>query len=182
MSNTTATPTGTWVADAGHSQVGFAVKHLGIANVHGTFNDFDGSIEISEDSSSIKISGTIKAESVDTDHADRDAHLRSADFFDVEQFPEIRFESTSVSPDGDDSYKVVGDLTMRGLTNEMTLDVEIEGTETDPWGNDRVGLAISGSLNRSDWEMKFNQALGSGNVLVSDKVKISLDVSAVKQA
>jgi polyisoprenoid-binding protein YceI len=179
----TVIPTGTWNADTAHSTVGFAVKHLGISNVHGKFNEFDGSLVIDgDDLSTAKITGTVKVASVDTGEAARDEHLRAADFFDAEQYPELRFESTKIAVTGEDTVSVTGDLTIHGVTNEITLNGEITGTESDPWGNDRVGLEISGSLNRGDYDMKFNQALGSGNLLVGDKVKLSLDISAVKQA
>ena len=174
-------PAGSWTADPGHSRVGFAVKHLGIATVRGHFGEFSGSLEIGDDLSSAKILGSVKTASVDTNEADRDAHLRSPEFFESDAHPEMTFESTSVTVKDEDSFLVKGNLTIRGVTNEVELEAEIEGTETDPWGNARVGLEIEGSLSRGDFGMKFNQALGSGNVLVGDKVKLHLDVSAVKQ-
>ncbi len=184
MSTTASTlvPTGTWTVDPAHSKVGFAVKHMGIATVRGEFTDFAGTLEIAEDLSSAKAYGIVKAQSVDTNEAQRDEHLRSPDFFDVAQFPELRFESTSIEPTGDDEFQITGQLTIHGVTNEIVLTAEIQGTDTDPWGNDRVGLEITGQLSRGDYGMKFNQALGSGNMLVADKVKLALDVSAVKQA
>ena len=180
MSATTAVPTGTWAADKGHSRVGFAVKHLGIATVRGHFAEFEGSFEVGDDLASSKITASVQTASVDTAEAARDEHLRSAEFFNVEEHPEMTFESTSISADGSD-ITITGDLTIAGVTNEITLSAEVLGTETDPWGNERVGLEISGSISRGDFGMKFNQALGSGNVLVGDKVKIDLDISAVKQ-
>lgn len=181
MSTDTQALTGTWAADQSHSRVGFAVKHLGIATVRGEFTEFEGTLTIGDDLSSARIEGRVKAASVDTKEADRDAHLRSPDFFNADENPELVFESTSIEPDGDDEFTVTGDLTMNGITKPVTLKAEIQGTETDPWDNQRVGLEITGSLSRGDWEMKFNQALGSGNVLVADKVKLDLDISAVKQ-
>ena len=177
----TALPTGTWAADPSHARVGFSVKHLGISTVHGNFAEFSGTLEVGDDPSSAKIVGTVKAASVDTDDDGRDEHLRSADFFDVENFPELVFESTSITIKDQESATVKGNLTIRGVTNEIELAAELTGTEEDPWGNSRVGLELTGALSRGDYGMKFNQALGSGNVLVGDKVKLHIDISAVKQ-
>ena len=151
---------------------------MGIANVRGRFTDFQGTVEVGKDAWSAKARGSIKVASIDTGEAQRDKHLRSADFFDVEAFPEITYESTRVEPLDDTSSRVWGNLTMHGITREVTLDLVLEGTDTDPWGNERAGAAVQGSLNRKDFDMKFNQALGSGNLLVGDKVRISIDVSA----
>ncbi len=181
MSQTVAVPTGTWVAEPSHSRVGFAVKHLGIATVHGEFGEFEGNFTVGEDLASSKIVASVKVASVDTKEDARDEHLRSPEFFDADANPEITFESTKIEAAGDDEFKITGNLTINGVTNEITLDAETDGTETDPWGNERVGLEIKGSLSRGDYGMKFNQALGSGNVLVGDKVKLNIDISAVKQ-
>jgi polyisoprenoid-binding protein YceI len=176
----TAVPAGTWNVDPAHSKVGFAVRHMGIATVRGEFTGFEGSLEIGEDLTSATARGTVKATTVDTNESQRDEHLRSADFFDVEQHPEISFESTKIEAIDDESFRVTGNLTMHGITNEIVLDAEVQGTDTDPWGNERVGLEITGQLSRGDYGMKFNQALGSGNALVADKVKLALDISAVR--
>jgi polyisoprenoid-binding protein YceI len=180
MSTATIAPTGTWTVDATHSRVGFSVKHLGIATVRGTFKEFEGTLEIGDDLSTAKAYGTVKAASVDTNEAGRDEHLRSADFFDVENYPEITFESTSIEPIDEDSLKILGNLTIKGVTNEVELLAELGGTEVDPWGNDRVGLEAVGKISRDAFGIRFNMALGSGNVAVGDKVTLSLDVSAVK--
>ena len=186
MSTTTAlpvtVPTGTWTADAAHSKVGFAVKHMGIATIRGEFKEFEGTLEVGEDLSTAKAYGTVKVASVDTNEDARDAHLRSPDFFDAETYPELTFESTSIEPLDEETFRITGELTLHGVTNGIVLHAEAQGTDTDPWGNERIGLEITGQLSRGDYDMKFNQALGSGNMLVSDKVTLSLDVSAVKQA
>jgi polyisoprenoid-binding protein YceI len=178
-SPSTLIPTGTWTVDPAHSKIGFAVKHMGIANVRGEFTDFAGTLEIGEDT---KVYGTVKAQSVDTNEPQRDDHLRSADFFDVAQYPELRFESTNIEALDDEEFRITGQLTIHGVTNEVVLHAEVQGTDIDPWGNERVGLEVTGQLSRGDYDMKFNQALGSGNMLVADKVKLALDISAVKQS
>src|SRR5579859_874485 len=186
MSATTSTatviPTGTWSVDPAHSKVGFGVKHMGIATVRGEFTDFEGTLEIGEDLSSARAFGTVKVQSVNTNEPQRDDHLRSADFFDAAQYPEIRFESDKIEALDDEEFRITGQLTIHGVTNEVVLHAEVQGTDIDPWGNERVGLEVTGQLSRGDYGMKFNQALGSGNVLVGDKVKLALDISAVKQS
>jgi polyisoprenoid-binding protein YceI len=124
----------------------------------------------------------VKVQSVDTNEQQRDEHLRSPDFFDAEQFPELSFDSTKVEAVDDETFRITGNLTIHGVTNEIVLHAETLGTDVDPWGNERVGLEVTGQLSRGDYGMKFNQALGSGNMLVADKVNLALDVSAVKQS
>jgi polyisoprenoid-binding protein YceI len=177
-----AVPVGTWTVDASHSKVGFAVKHMGIATVRGEFKDFEGVLEISDDLSSAKARGTVRAASVDTNEPQRDGHLRSPDFFDAETFPELAFESASIEAIDDETFRITGNLTLHGVTNEIVLTAEINGTDVDPYGNEKVGLEIKGQLSRGEYGMKFNQALGSGNMLVADKVKLNLDISAARQA
>lgn len=178
----TLIPTGTWVVDPAHSRVGFAVKHLGISTVRGEFKDFEGTLEIGEDASEWRTYGTVKAASIDTAETDRDEHLRSPDFFDVAQFPEIAFESTKIEALDDDEFRVTGRLTIHGVTNEIVLHAEVGGTELDPWGNERVGLEVTGQLSRGDYGMKLQQAMGSGNLVVGDRVTLALDLSATKRA
>jgi polyisoprenoid-binding protein YceI len=180
---TTATivPTGTWAIDPAHSKVGFAVKHMGIATVRGEFTQFEGTLEVGADLGSLQASGSVTAASVDTNEPQRDAHLRSADFFDADRNAQITFQSTRIEPLDEASFRITGNLTMHGVTNELVLRAHLQGTELDPWGNERVGLEVTGQLSRGDYGMKFNQALGSGNMLVSDKVTLTLDVSAVRQ-
>jgi polyisoprenoid-binding protein YceI len=179
---TTPIPTGTWVVDPAHSQVGFSVKHMGISNVRGSFGEFEGKLDVGSDLASSKITGTVKAATVSTDWPQRDDHLRSPDFFDVENHPEIAFESTRIEEVDSETLRITGNLTMHGVTKEISLDAVVDGTETDPMGNERAGLEVAGQISRGDFGMKFNQALGSGNVAVSDKVKIALDISAIKQS
>jgi polyisoprenoid-binding protein YceI len=181
-STATAVPAGTYSIDPVHSRVGFAVRHLGIATVRGHFGSFEGSFEIGDELESAKVFGSVEAASVDTQEQQRDDHLRSADFFDAERFPRIEFESKEIRRLDEDSFEIAGDLTMHGVTREISLSAEILGTESDPWGNERVGVEARGELNRKDYGMTFNQVLGSGNVLVSDKVKLVLEASVVKQA
>ena len=180
MSTATIAPTGTWTVDASHSKVGFAVKHMGIATVRGEFKEFEGVFEIGEDLSQSRTYGRVKASSVDTNEPGRDEHLRSADFFNAETNGDLVFESTAIEPVDDETLRVTGNLTINGVTREETFHAELQGTDIDPWGNERVGLEVTGQISRGAYGMKFNQVLGSGNSLVGDKVKISLDISAVK--
>lgn len=176
---TTALPTGTWNVDPTHSRVSFTVRHIGISKVRGEFADYAGQLVVAEDGTA-SATGTVQVASIDTSDANRDGHLKSGDFFDAETYPEITFESTSITAIDDETYEVSGNLTMHGETKPITLKAELGGTENDPMGNARVGLEVTGALSRGDYGMKFNMALGSGNVAVSDKVKLELDVSAVK--
>jgi polyisoprenoid-binding protein YceI len=173
----TQLPTGTWHVDPAHSRIEFAVKHLGIATVRGAFKEFEGTLDLDEG----RAYGTVKTASVDTNDDKRDEHLRSPDFFEVVEHPKLRFESTEIRPLGEDTFEIEGDLTIRGVTNPIVLRAELQGSETDPWGNERIALEVTGKLDRSDWGMTFNQVLGSGNMLVSDRVKLQLDIAAVKQ-
>jgi polyisoprenoid-binding protein YceI len=175
----TVVPKGTWRVDPAHSKVGFAVKHMGVATVRGEFGEFEGALEIGDDLASSKATGSVKAASVDTNQDARDEHLRSADFFDVENHPEISFASTSIEKVDDETVKVTGDLTMHGQTHPVELEAELGGIETGPEGETRTGLEVTGTLSRKEWGMTFNGTLGSGNVVVSDKVKLTLDIAAV---
>ena len=175
----TVIPSGTWRVDPAHSKVGFAVKHMGVATVRGEFGDFEGKLVIGADLASSTASGSVKTASVDTNQEPRDEHLRSADFFEVEKYPELTFTSTSIEKVDDETVKIVGDLTLHGETHPVELEAEIGGVETGPEGETRTGLEVTGTLSRKEWGMHFNAALGSGNVVVSDKVKLTLDIAAV---
>jgi polyisoprenoid-binding protein YceI len=185
MTTATATPTiapaGTWAVDPSHSSVEFQVKHMGIATVKGFFHGFDGALTIGEDGSA-RAEGTVDVATVDTREAKRDEHLRSPDFFDAERFPTLTFVSTGIRAEDDDEYVIDGELTIHGVTQPVSLRAEVTGSDVDPWGNERVALDVSGKIKRSDYGMTFNQALGSGNMLVGDAVKIALSVSAVRSA
>lgn len=176
----TALPTGTWTIDPVHSSVEFAVKHVGIATVKGRFNEFEGRLEVGPDGA--VASGSVEVQSVDTGEKQRDDHLRSADFFEVDAYPRIEFRSTAITSTGEDELEIDGEITIHGVTRPIKLAAELDGTETDHQGQERVGLSASAQISRADFGMKFNAALGSGNLVVSDKVKIQVEVSAVKAA
>jgi polyisoprenoid-binding protein YceI len=182
VSSATTTPTGTWNVDPMHSRLGFAVKHLGISTVRGSFKEFEGTLEVGDELSDAKARGTVQVNSIDTGQPDRDGHLLNSDFFDSEEHPEITFESTGIDATSDNQVKVTGNLTIMGTTKEIELAGHIGGTETDPFGNERVGLEVHGVLDRSDFGMKFNIPLDSGAFAMSDTVQLTIDISAVKAA
>jgi polyisoprenoid-binding protein YceI len=172
-----------WNIDTSHSGVHFSVRHMVIAKVRGAFTRFSGSVELDETNpAASKVAVRIDAASIDTREEKRDAHLRSPDFFDVEKYPELTFESTKVEKLDDERYRVTGDLTIHGVTKEVVLDAESLGVGKDPWGNDRVAFSATTSVNRKDFGLTWNQALETGGVLVGEKIEISLDVQAVKAA
>jgi polyisoprenoid-binding protein YceI len=181
MSTVTAPVRTQWAVDPSHSHVEFSVKHLMIATVKGRFADVQGTVVIDEaEPSRSEVDVTIAVASIDTRAAQRDEHLRSADFFDVEKFPTLTFKSRRIERDGDD-FKLIGDLTIRGITREVTLDVTEHGRQTDPWGGQRAGFEAVGKIKRSDFGLTWNQALETGGVMVGDDVKLSIDVELVKQ-
>ena len=174
--------TGTWAIDPSHTRVGFSAKHAMIAKVRGQFAEFSGSLTLDGSApEASKAAVTIAAASISTGSDDRDAHLRSDDFLAVDEFPEITFVSTGVRHTGGDDFVLVGDLTIRATTLPVELAVELEGLATDPFGNERIGFSGSTTINRKDFGLTWNAALEAGGVLVSDKVTISLDVSAIRQ-
>ncbi len=172
-------PTGTWAVDPAHSAVEFRVKHMMISTVRGHFGEFAGTIEAAPEYRDSKVRGTIQAASIDTNEPRRDDHLRSADFFDVENYATIEFESTRIEHVGRGDYRVTGDLTMHGETHPVTLDVTVHGVTRDGQGQDRVGLEARGTLSRSDFGLRWQQALETGGVVVGDEVRISADMAAV---
>jgi polyisoprenoid-binding protein YceI len=173
---------GTYAIDASHTQVGFAVRHMAVSKVRGRFGTFEGTLELAEDPSDSKVSLTIDADSVDTRDENRDNHLRTNDFFDVPNHPTWTFASTSVKPESATQWKVDGDLTIRGVTRPVTLDVELEGVVKDPYGNHRVGFSASTSINRDDFGVSFGAVMEAGGLVVAKKVDIEIELEAVLQA
>jgi polyisoprenoid-binding protein YceI len=173
-----------WGIDTIHSEVAFKVKHLMISNVKGVFKEFDASIYTTgEDFMTSEIDFWLNPSSIDTGAADRDAHLKSADFFDVENHKQITFIGDSYEKvDNDGSYTLWGDLTIKGITKKIKLDVEFGGIMKDPWGNEKAGFTVNGKINRKDWELNWNAALEAGGVLVGDEIKISCDIELIKQS
>jgi polyisoprenoid-binding protein YceI len=184
--STITTPTqltGTYTIDPGHTSIGFVARHAMVTKVHGNFTDFDGSISIdAEDPSNSSAQVTVRTFSVDTRNAARDKHLRSSDFFDMALHPLITFVSTAIDRIGTTDFRMTGDLTIKGVIRPVTVDVEFLGAATDPSGNERIGFTGRTTVNRTDWGLNWNAALEAGGVLVSDKVTIELDVSAIKDA
>lgn len=170
-----------WVLDPAHSELTFKVKHMMISNVKGAFTDFNVEMD-EEDFSGSAITVKINASSITTGNEQRDNHLKSADFFDVENYPEIGFERTSFEKTEEDQYLLKGILTMRGISKEISLDVEYGGINKDPWGNDKAGFSVSGKIRRKDWGLNWNAALEAGGVMVSEEVKISAEIQFVKQS
>ncbi len=167
----------TWVLDPTHSELLFKVKHLMITNVKGEFTDFNAEIKANgNDFESAKVSATIKSNSVYTNNTDRDKHLKSEDFFNVENHSELHFEGTSFEKLDDHNYTLKGDLTIVGVTKPVSLDVEFGGTAKDPWGNQKAGFSITGKINRKEWGLNWNSTLETGGVLVSEEVKIMAEV------
>jgi polyisoprenoid-binding protein YceI len=181
MSNLSAA-TGTWVIDPSHTNLGFSARHAMVAKVRGHFSEYSGSFTIDGDNlANSKAELTIQTASIDTKTADRDAHLKSPDFLDVEQFPTITFVSTSVASKGDDII-VTGDLTIHGVTKSVDVTWEFLGLSQDPWGNTKIGFEGSTKISRKEFGLTWNAALETGGVLVGDDIKLNLDVEANKQA
>ena len=180
MSTTTGTATRTYKIDKSHSEAIFQVRHL-VTKVRGRFTDFEGAIEYNEANPELStVNFSIKTASIDTAEADRDKHLRSPDFFEVDKYPELTFRSKKMTKRGD-GYDVSGDLTIHGVTKEVVLPVAHLGKAKDPWGGERLGFEVETSLNRKDYGLAFNVALETGGFLVGDEVKISIDIQAVGQ-
>jgi polyisoprenoid-binding protein YceI len=170
---------GDYTLDASHSRLGFSTRHAMVTTVRGQFKDFTGEAVVdTANPAASKVVVNIKAESIDTGVADRDAHLRSADFFDVENYPEITFTSTDVSREGND-WTIAGDLTIKGVTKPISIDFEANGSARDPFGNLRIGFEGQATISRKDWGLTWNAALETGGFLVSDKIKLDFDISAI---
>jgi polyisoprenoid-binding protein YceI len=178
-----AVQTGTYNIDPAHSRIGFVARHAMVTKVRGSFNEFTGSGYFdAENPEASRLELTIQAKSIDTRNDDRDAHLRGNDFFDMDNYPEIHFVTTSIRQLDEANYSVTGDLTIKGVTNPVTVEFEVSGPVQDPWGHERIGLEGSTVVNRKDWGVNFNVALEAGGVLVSDKVTLEFEVAAVKAA
>ena len=182
VNGVTLPTTGTFALDRSHTEVGFVARHLMVSKVRGRFTDFEGTIVVADDPSASSVEVTIQAASVNTNDENRDNHVRNNDFLSVEEFPTLSFRSTKVelNPRGD--WKVYGDLTVRGVTRPVVLDVEFEGVIQDPWGNQRLGFTASGEIDRNDFGVSFNAALETGGFVVSPKVKLEIEAEAVRQA
>ncbi|WP_299533706.1 YceI family protein [uncultured Streptomyces sp.] len=174
---------GTYTLDPAHSSIAFTVRHAMVTNVRGTFGEHEGTLELDgTDPANSSASIDVKIASVDTGIADRDGHLVSGDFFDAEKFPLMTFRSTTAEQLGGDRYRITGDLTIKDVTRPLSIDLEFNGSATDVYGNERVGFEGSADILRSDWGLTWNAALETGGVMVSDKVKLSFDISAIKAA
>lgn len=170
-----------WNLDKSHSEINFKVKHMMITNVTGSFTDFDVNAQAeTDDFSSAEISFTARTASVNTANEQRDGHLKSADFFDVEKFPELRFKSTSFSKKSGDLYTLSGDLTIKDVTRPVVLNVEFGGINTDPWGNVKAGFSLAGVINRKDFGLGWNATLETGGVLVGEEVKLLAEIQLAK--
>lgn len=182
IEKTSAPTTSTWAVDASHAEVGFAVRHLMISTVRGRFGGLAGTITVDEKNpKNSKVDVTIDVRTIDTRQEQRDAHLRSADFFDVETYPEMRFVSKRIEGDVNGDFTVTGDLTIRGVTHEVKLDATAEGRGMDPWGNDRAGFSAKGKISRAEFGLTWNQVLEAGGVTVGDEIKLSIDAEIVHQ-
>lgn len=171
-----------WAIDPTHSEIGFKVKHMMFTNVSGSFQQFDATVETEgDDFENAKIEFSADVASVTTANADRDNHLKSGDFFDAEQFPKMTFTATSFTKESESEYELKGDLTLRGVTKPVKLDVEFGGTAKDPWGNLKAGLSATGKINRKDWGLNWNSALEAGGVLVGEEVKLVIELQFIKQ-
>jgi len=176
-------PAGTWRVDPAHSSAAFEVKHMMIATVRGQFREFDGILEAAEDDpSNSRVQGWAKTASVDTGNEERDAHLRSPEFFDVERYPQITFASTRIEHVEGGIYRVRGDLTIKDVTRPVEMTATVEGAGEDPWGNERVGVSVRGTIDRTDFGLTWQQKLAGGGLLVGEKVQVLLDISAVRAA
>ncbi|MFJ7676695.1 YceI family protein [Peribacillus sp. NPDC046944] len=172
-----------WIVDPTHSAIEFSVKHMMIAKVKGSFNKFDANISADPtDLTTAEIDFTVDLSSIDTRNTDRDNHLRSADFFDVEKNPELIFKATDIKKTDDDEYAVTGDVTLHGVTKEETFVMTFEGQGKDPWGTEKAGFSGKGKVKRSDYGLTYNAALETGGVLIGDQITISIDIEAAREA
>jgi polyisoprenoid-binding protein YceI len=172
-----------WVIDAAHSEVLFKVKHLMVTNVTGQFSSFEGTVEAeNDDFSNAKIQFTADVNSISTNNEQRDQHLKAADFFEADKYPEVKFVSTGFKKKSNEDYELAGDLTIKGITKQVTLKVEFSGIVQDPWGNTKAGFSLNGKINRKDFGLTFHAVTETGGVLLSDEVKLLAEVQLQKQA
>ncbi|MET9579069.1 YceI family protein [Streptomyces massasporeus] len=175
--------TGDYTIDPAHSTIGFVARHAMVTNVKGSFQDFTGTLHLDgTDPSQSTASLDVVMDSIDTGNADRDGHLKSADFFKADEFPAMTFRSTKAEALGGDDYRITGDLTILGTTRPLVIDLEFNGAAKDPFGNERVGFEGKAEILRSEWGLTWNAALETGGVLVSDKIKLNFDISAIRNA
>jgi polyisoprenoid-binding protein YceI len=171
-----------WLLDPMHSELHFKIKHLMISNVSGALKNFHAEVETEEENfSTAKINLVAEMDSISTNNEQRDAHLRNSDFFEVEKYPELKFKSTKVEKTDSDIFALHGELTLKGVTKPVKLNVEFNGTTKDPWGGERAGFVVTGKINRADWGVSFNKALETGGLMLSDEVKINSEIELVKQ-
>lgn len=170
-----------WAIDPSHSEIQFKVKHMVITTVTGSFTEFNGGAEAADDFENASINFEANVNSISTNSEQRDAHLKGADFFEADKFPTLSFKSTQFSNKGDDKFELVGDLTIKGVTKSVKLDVEYGGTAKDPWGNTKAGFELKGKINRKDFGLTWNAALETGGVMVSEDVKLEANLQLVKQ-
>jgi polyisoprenoid-binding protein YceI len=173
-------PTGTYNVDPTHSNVGFEVKHMGIATVRGTFRQFQGAVDATGDAP--RLEGSVEVASIDTGDENRDGHLKAPDFFDADQHAQISFHSTATDATQDGAIRLTGEITIKGITKPLELTGTIAENGQDPWGNERVGFEVEGKIDRREFDLKWNQTLPNGNLLVANDVKLLVSVSAVKAA
>lgn len=178
---TTAVPAGTWVIDPSHSEVGFTARHLMVSKVRGSFDKFSGTLTVADDFTASKVEATIDAASVNTRDENRDNHLRTNEFFGVEEHPTWSFVSTGLASKGSD-YALTGDLTIKGITKPVTLNLEVLGVNKDPWGNTKAGFSANTKINRKDFSVEWNAPLEAGGFLVGDDVTLNLEIQAALQA
>ncbi|MFZ0040723.1 MAG: YceI family protein [Solirubrobacteraceae bacterium] len=173
-------PAGVYNVDPAHSNVGFEVRHMGIATVRGTFRGFEGTIDASGEAR--ELTGTVDIATIDTGEENRDGHLKGPEFFDADQHPKISFHSTGTGDAGDGKVSLTGEITIKGISKPIELTGTIGENGEDPWGNERIGLELEGVIDRRDFDLKWNQTLPNGNLLVANEVKLLVSVSAVKSA
>ncbi len=171
-----------WVIDAAHTEVLFKVKHLMVTNVTGQFGSFEGTVEADDDNfTNASIVFTADVNSISTNNEQRDQHLKTADFFEADKFPQLKFVSTSFNKKSDEDYELTGDLTIKGVTKQVVLKVEFSGIVKDPWGNTKAGFSLNGKINRKDFGLTFNAVTETGGVLLSDEVKLLAEIQLLKQ-